>query len=127
MSLHLWGTYLSRTNPIAVSGIAFFISELEYLPLLQPGKMFRWDYDYIEIGHVRQLYGYDVAPHDDYDHDGTEMDMATWGVRDAYSTSASQSPASRSKSPDEANTWDGDTLAAHSDSDVELHHAKEHE
>jgi hypothetical protein len=73
---------------------------------LQPGKTFRWDYDYTEIG-----------------DESADVDLNTWRnkhqTEDDWTLGSSSSFSSGSISPSEENQslWEGETLASHSDSD----------
>ena len=70
--------------------------------------MFRWDYDYVEIGEDPAMEkGYSLAGMDDSPADAEE-----WSI----GSSSSVSPGSRSPI-DDTNSWEGETLASHSDSE----------
>ena len=96
----------------AVAGITFYIAKAKFLPRLQPDKMFRWDYDYIEVGHGLSNYGYELADLDANVHQGDS---------DEWTVGSSSSISSGSISPvDEAQSiWEGETLASHSDSEAQ--------
>ena len=71
--------------------------------------MFRWDYDYVEIGEDSVEKGYALADMDDSPADADE-----WTI------GSSSSISSGSRSPvDESNAWEGDTLASHSDTEMQ--------
>ena len=70
-----------------LAGVVFYIARSHYLPRLQPGKIFRWDYDYIEIGDSPTEQGYDLAE--------------KFGLNDEWTTGTSSSVSSGSMSPTE--------------------------
>lgn len=85
------------------------------MPRLQPGKMFRWDYDYTERGEAKEGYEYGLAELDDEFSHLPESDL---GSTSSYSPGAGErSPGLRSPvdEHEHESVWDGDTLASHSD------------
>lgn len=101
----------------------YFIADLNHLPRIQPGKLFRWDYDFIEIGRGKQVYAYDLAAVDA--NSGQLLDQLGIDLDD-WTAGSSSSIESMSRSPsmngglgaaDDGSIWDGDTLAGHSDSE----------
>lgn len=94
-----WATmYLSHHYAVdlvagsMLAGIIFYFAKSHFLPRLQPDKMYRWDYDFIEIGEQHNDYGYDLAA---LDGDGPDSDEWTIG--------SSSSISSGSLSPTEEN------------------------
>lgn len=86
-----------------LAGVVYFFAKAHFMPRLQPDKMFRWDYDYIEIGESAAAYGYGLAGLESLDNEGDE-----WTV------GSSSSVSSGSMSPTDADAqslWE----AAHSD------------
>ena len=93
-----------------VSGVIFFIVKSKFLPRQQYDKMFRWDYDYIEVGEDPLVEkGYSLAGMDD-----SPLDAEEWSI----GSSSSVSPGSRSPT-DETHSWEGETLASQSDNEVQ--------
>lgn len=96
-------------NPVAymliVSGVIFFVAKSKFLPRQQPDKMFRWEYDFTEIGEDPAENGYALA-----DPDEVALDADEWTV------GSSSSVSSGSRSPvDDNDKWEGETLTSHSD------------
>ena len=90
-----------------MSGVIFFVVKSKFLPRQQLDKMFRWDYDYVELGEDPSEKGYELAS------PGAAADDA-----DEWTIGSSSSISSGSRSPiDETNSWEGETLASHSDSE----------
>ena len=116
-----WATmYLSHHYAVDLVGggiiaaIAFYIAKTNFLPRVQMDKMFRWDYDYVEIGDTPSggyEYGLTVLGNDDFRHDSS--DEWTMGSSSSIS-SGSRSPVDESQS-----SWEGETLASQG-SDSEL-------
>lgn len=108
-----WATmYLSHHYAVdLVSGgilaaVAFYFAKARFLPRVQPGKRFRWDYDYIERGNASDEEGYDMAHFKGHMH----ADSDEWTV------GSSSSVSSGSLSPTEdQHLWEGETLASFSD------------
>jgi membrane-associated phospholipid phosphatase len=106
-----WSTlYLSHHYAVDLLGGAilavtvYLISKKMFLPRQQPGKTFRWDYDYTELGSD----GLDLEDmHSKYNGD------EDWTL----GSSSSFSSGSRSPSDETQSIWEGETLASHSDSD----------
>ena len=82
----------------------FFVVKSKFLPRPQPDKMFRWDYDYVEIGEDPAEKGYELA-----NMGGAADDADEWTV------GSSSSVSSGSHSPIDESLWEGETLASHSD------------
>lgn len=117
-----WATmYLSHhyvVDLVAGSMIAatcYFISKGSFLPRLQPGKRFRWDYDYVERGETTEPYAYGLTGELEEIHNpGIQGDSDEWtiGSSSAYSTT-SRSPSTGIRSPITGDDqWEGDTLAS---------------
>lgn len=97
-----------------MAAIAFYIAKTNFLPRIQSGKFWRWDYDYVEKGDSpigEYEYGLTVLGNDDF-RSGDSSDEWTVG--------SSSSISSGSRSPvDETQSWEGETLASQT-SDSEL-------
>lgn len=109
---------IHKANKDTVSAVAYFITKGNFLPRLQPGKMFRWDYDYVEVGESRDAVdAYALA---DIDEEGfrpvaTQPDSDEWTVGSSSSfSSTSRSPSMGARSPTDE-TWEGETLASDSE------------
>lgn len=72
-----------------LAGIVYYFAKANFMPRLQPGKTFRWDYDYIEIGDLPTGYSYELAHFD-------SMDLG-----DEWTVGSSSSISSGSMSPTE--------------------------
>jgi len=90
-----WATmYLSHHYAVdlvagsLLAGIVFFFARSNFLPRLQTGKRYRWDYDFIEIGDAPSEYGYGLAA---LDVSHPESDEWTIGSSSSIS-SGSMSP-----------------------------------
>jgi len=107
-----------RLTHLAVAATAYFIAKGTVLPRLQPGKMFRWDYDYVEVGEAKEgcAYGLTDLDADSY-HPANLADSDEWTVGSSSSIASSRSPSLHDgRSPtEEGSMWDGETLASHSD------------
>ena len=89
--------------------VIFFVVKSKFLPRIQPDKMFRWDYDYTEIGDDPSEKGYALAS-----PEGAAEEADEWIV------GSSSSISSGSRSPiDESVSWEGETLASHSDTEAQ--------
>ncbi|KAL1999775.1 hypothetical protein VTN02DRAFT_4051 [Thermoascus thermophilus] len=106
-----WATmYLSHHYAVDLVGggllatVAFYFAKARFLPRVQTGKRFRWDYDYVEVGDSPLEYGYDLASFDgDFNLDSDE-----WTV------GSSSSVSSGSLSPvDEHHMWEGEHTDSH--------------
>lgn len=94
-----------------VAGVVFYVAKAKFLPRLQSDKMFRWDYDYIEVGDVPLTDSFALTQLDVNSH----RDSAEWTVGSSSSVSSgSVSPVDESQS-----LWEGETLASHSDSEAQ--------
>ncbi|PSK56900.1 hypothetical protein B9Z65_6524 [Elsinoe australis] len=123
-TLWLWWATMYLSHHYAVdlaagsllSAAAYFMARSKFLPRLQPGKMFRWDYDYVEYGESKRDHGYayGLAHFDDEFH---HLDSDEWTIGSSSSiASSSRSPSMGGRSPTEdGSMWEGDTLASHSD------------
>ncbi|KAI7517527.1 hypothetical protein KC331_g21654, partial [Hortaea werneckii] len=119
-----------------ISATAFFIVKSHSLPRIQPGKLFRWDYDYVERGDDADDLALDEAEYhnpymlsdlDEYSPNPTtapahhhrhgDSDEWTLGSSSSYSSSASREPSTGMRSPVTGDEWDGDTLASASDTE----------
>ncbi|KAG8623343.1 hypothetical protein KVT40_008319 [Elsinoe batatas] len=122
-SLWLWWAtmYLSHHYAVDLAGGAllsaavYLFARAKFLPRLQPGKMFRWDYDYVEYGETKRDHGYYGLA--DFDDEFMHPDSDEWTIGSSSSiASSSRSPSIGGRSPTEdGSSWDGDTLASHSD------------
>ena len=92
----------------------FYIARGKFVPRIQADKMFRWDYDYVEIGESSTANdGYELANLEADFHHG---DSDEWTVGSSSSiSSGSLSPIDESQS-----LWEGETLASHSDNEARL-------
>ena len=88
----------------------FYVAKAKFLPRLQPDKMFRWDYDYAEVGEGPTNQGYELA---DLEADHHHGDTDEWTIGSSSSiSSGSISPVEETQS-----LWEGETLASHSDAE----------
>lgn len=112
----------------SIISITIYYMYRRFLPRLQPGKMFRWDYDYVEYGEEPNEHeGYDLATDlDDYNNrpDLHHLDSDEWTIGSSSSfSSASRDPSTGMRSPiTDESSWEGDTLAS-SSSDTEYQKA----
>ncbi|KAK3698789.1 Phosphatidylinositol:ceramide phosphoinositol transferase (IPC synthase) [Vermiconidia calcicola] len=120
-----WSTmYLSHHYAVdlvagsMISIIFYYMYRGKFLPRLQPGKMFRWDYDYVEYGEVQDHYAYGLADLDDY-HPGLHGDSDEWTIGSSSSfSSSSREPSTGMRSP-VTDEWEGDTIASATDSEYQ--------
>jgi len=108
---------------LVVAALAYFIAKGNFLPRLQPGKMFRWDYDYVEVGEVQDgtAYGLTDLEIDTY-HATGHADSDEWTIGSSSSYASSRSPSihdSRSPTGEESG-WDAETLAGQSDNEYKV-------
>lgn len=90
-----------------VSGVIFHVVKSKFLPRQQPNKFLRWDYDFVEVGDDPAEKGY------------VSLDSGTDDT-DEWTVGSSSSVSSDSRSPiDESDSWEGATLASHSDSEAQ--------
>lgn len=91
----------------------------KFLPRLQSGRMFRWDYDYIELGDEdkeSETYGLDDL---DY-HPKLHLDSDEWTIGSSSSFSnSSREPSAGMRSPAADESWESDTLASSSDNEYQ--------
>lgn len=115
-----WATmYLSHHYAVDLVGggllatIAFYFAKTRFLPRMQKDKMYRWDYDYVEIGDAAPGYGYGLANLGDLSVDSDE-----WTV------GSSSSFSSGSLSPVDGHySWESDSLVSPgSDLEAGRHH-----
>lgn len=118
-----WATmYLSHHYAIdlvagaLISAIAYFTAKGNFLPRLQAGKMFRWDYDYVERGESQEQFTYGLTELDEFTPAlNTDSDEWTIGSSSSFSTS-SRDPSTGMRSPvGGEDQWEGDTLASSDD------------
>lgn len=131
-----WSTmYLSHHYAVdlvggsLIAGVVFFITKRRWLPRIQPGKAFRWDYDYVEFGDpAEEEFAYRKSRYGEYE--GLDLDeyymspVTKFGDSDAWTlasssgsvSSASREPSAGLRSP-AAESLDGDTLASCTDSE----------
>lgn len=106
---------------LTVACLCYFFAKAKFLPRIQPNKMFRWDYDFIERGEAKEGYAYGLTDLDDDDFrhiPGVDND-------DMWSLGTSSSVSSASRSPiglspvdgteEGHESWEGETLAGGSD------------
>ena len=79
-----------------LSGVAFYFVKANFMPRIQPDKMFRWDYDFIEIGETPVDRGYEGV-------DGHHPDSDEWTI----GTSSSISSGSMSPVDESHGLWEG--------------------
>ena len=90
-----------------VSGVMFYVVKSKFLPRQQPKKFLRWDYDFVEIGDDQAEKGY------------VSLDSGTEDADD-WTIGSSSSVSSDSRSPiDDSDSWEGATLASHSDTEAQ--------
>lgn len=94
----------------SVAGIVFYTAKAKFLPRQQLDKMFRWDYDYAEVGEDPSDKGYALADLQGGPHAGADE----WTI----GSSSSISSGSRSPEDDQQSLWEGETLASHSDNEA---------
>lgn len=118
-----WATmYLSHHYAVdlvagsIISTVAYFIAKGRFMPRVQPDKMFRWDYDYVEVGEAREGYAYGLTDLDDDYQPAGAYANDEWTIGSSSSVaSSSRSPSTGARSPiEDHNMWDGDTLASSS-------------
>ena len=114
-----WATmYLSHHYAVdlvggsLLAGVCYYFAKAKFLPRLQPGKVFRWDYDYVEVGEIKDQYAYGLGDLDDnfrsFLSDSEEWSM---GSSSSYS-SGTRSPSSLRSPVDDYESWEGETLAS---------------
>jgi hypothetical protein len=98
-----WATmYLSHHYAVdlvggsLLSGVVFYFVKANFMPRLQPDKLFRWDYDFIEIGEAPSECGYEGV-------DGSHPDSDEWTL----GTSSSVSSGSLSPVEESQGLWGG--------------------
>ncbi|KAJ5736196.1 uncharacterized protein N7483_001321 [Penicillium malachiteum] len=108
-----WATmYLSHHYAVdlvcggLLATVAFYFAKTRFLPRIQTDKMFRWDYDYVEVGDSSRQFGYDLATLDGE----FNLDSDEWTV------GSSSSVSSGSLSPvDDHYAWESETLTSNHD------------
>ena len=102
-----------------ISIIFFYMYKGQFLPRLQPGKMFRWDYDYVEHGESKEPYAYGLAHLDDY-NPNLHGDSDSWTIGSSSSfSSSSRDPSAGMRSPVTDDSWEGETVASSSDNEYQ--------
>jgi inositol phosphorylceramide synthase catalytic subunit len=83
---------------------------------VQPDKLLRWDYDYVEVGEVHDDYPNAFPSFYEEFRPSPEIDKWTTGSSSSFSSGA-RSPSVGTRSPvdESTSTWEGDTLASGSD------------
>jgi len=121
-----WSTmYLSHHYAVdlvagsLISILVYFVAKGQFLPRIQPGKVFRWDYDYIEYGEDMEDYACGLADLDEYlpPLGALASDSDEWTLGSSSSISGSSREHSTGmRSPISGDElWEGDTLASASD------------
>ncbi|CAF9923369.1 MAG: Aureobasidin resistance protein Aur1 [Alectoria fallacina] len=114
-TLWLWWATMYLSHHYAVdlvggsllSGVIFHVVKSKFLPRQQPNKFLRWDYDFVEVGDDPAEKGYVTLD------SGTEE-------TDDWTVGSSSSVSSDLRSPiDESDSWEGATLASHSDTEAQ--------
>ncbi|KAI4241619.1 MAG: hypothetical protein L6R40_004452 [Gallowayella cf. fulva] len=116
-ALWLWWATMYLSHHYAVdlvggsllAGVIFYVTKAKFLPRKQANKMFRWDYDYKEVGEDPVEQGYALADFGNGPHDGDD-----WTI----GSSSSISSGSISPVDDNNSIWEGETLASHSDGEA---------
>ncbi|KAF2769515.1 PAP2-domain-containing protein, partial [Teratosphaeria nubilosa] len=115
-----WATmYLSHHYAVdlvagsLISGVAYFIAKAKFLPQRQPGKLFRWDYDYVEYGEPIDGFACGLLDLDEYTP-ALSGDSDEWTIGSSSSfASSSREPSTGMRSPISGDeSWEGDTLAS---------------
>ena len=121
-TLWLWWATMYLNHHYAVdlvggsilAGVVFYVTRSKFLPRPQPGKAFRWDYDFVEIGEDPTVEkGYVLANDGNHQHRG-KADADEWTI----GSSSSISSGSISPVDDLQSLWEGETLASHSDGEA---------
>ncbi|KAI4213464.1 MAG: hypothetical protein LQ351_003964 [Letrouitia transgressa] len=107
--LWLWWATMYLSHHYAVDLVGGSLPRAKFFPRQQPGKMFRWDYDYLEIGDGPSERGYALA---NFGND-THADTDEWTV----GSSSSISSGSMSPTDESSSIWEGETLASPSESE----------
>ena len=97
-----WSTmYLSHHYAVdlvagsLMAGTVFYFAKARFLPRLQPGKRYRWDYDFIEVGETQNDYSYGIPG-----VNGSDPDSDEWTIGSSSSVSSgSLSPTEESPKP----------------------------
>ena len=123
--LAVYVSYFSACLPFAVltvlvACITFFIAKAKFLPRMQLDKLFRWDYDYTEIGESNDGYAYSLTDLEDFPSASLDSDEWTIGSSSSFS-SGHRSPSTGARTPteDPPNLWEGETLASSSDTEAQ--------
>ncbi|KAI6245503.1 Inositol phosphorylceramide synthase catalytic subunit aur1 [Erysiphe necator] len=113
-----WATmYLSHHYAVDLVGggmlaaIAFYIAKSKFLPRIQPGKLFRWEYDFVECGEFKENFEYGLQILD--------CDLCHHSSEEWIAGTSSISSGSRSPIDDNGSSWEGETLTSQT-SDAEL-------
>ncbi|KAK5725363.1 Phosphatidylinositol:ceramide phosphoinositol transferase (IPC synthase) [Elasticomyces elasticus] len=116
-SLHSGWATLEMLFMGLISGVCYFYARDKFMPRVQQGKMFRWDYDYVEFGEAAETSS------DSYDLDdfyqppgsgGPDSDEWTLGSSSSMSGGSREPSVGGLRSPLQE-SWEGDTLASGSD------------
>ena len=105
-----------------ISSVVYMIAKAKFLPRPQPGKMFRWDYDYVEYGEAPEPYAYGQLEFDEENYPVLHGDSDEWTIGSSSSFSnSSRSPSNAGlRSPiGNEDSWEGDTLASASDNEYQ--------
>lgn len=80
--------------------------------------MFRWDYDYVEVGDAAEEYAYGLTELDDPFRQRHLDDEWSLGSTSSYSAGSRSPPADmRSSIEAEEASWEGETLGSTSDAE----------
>lgn len=118
-TLWLWWATMYLSHHYAVdlvggsllAGVCYFIAKAKFLPRLQPGKMFRWDYDYVEVGEMKDDFNYEAQDFDEDDFRRFLAEGEEWSGESSYS-SGNRTPSSLRSPVDDNESWEGETLAS---------------
>lgn len=99
-----------------MSGLVFYFAKVKFLARLQPGKEFRWDYDYIEIGAGSSTERFDYGL-TDLEREYHTSEDEEWTIESA-SSSGCRSPVT--PTDDVQSMWESssETIAATSEVDA---------
>jgi len=104
-----------------VASLVYFFANAKFLPRLQAGKRFRWDYDFVERGEAKEGYVYGMTDLDDdfgrVPGEGDEM----WSLGTSSSVSSGGRSPAGMRSPIDGNgeeEWEGETLSGGSDGET---------
>lgn len=113
-----WATmYLSHHYAVdlvggsLLAGVCFFFAKARFLPRLQPGKLFRWDYDYVEVGDSKNDFAFPAPFVNDEDFRAFLSDHEDMS-RSSSDLSGDRTPPSLRSPIDDHDSWEGETLAS---------------